>query len=182
MTRDLLNYLPPAIRDVKEYQEIMTAEQPEIIACWESADDGLSNQFIVDAGEYGVSRWEKILKIRPKSEETLLERKSRILARLRPNTPYTYRVLAHQLDIICGDEYSLIVDADNYTLTITLGLVASYLLPTVKDLVARMIPANMITNVILRYNTHGMLSSYTHSYLSQFTHIDLKMEDLSNGD
>lgn len=61
--RTLIEYLPHIIRDVREYKAIMNdAEQPEMVDVWQAVDDALNDQFIVDATENGVSRWEKNLK------------------------------------------------------------------------------------------------------------------------
>ena len=59
MERKLIDYLPYAVRDFKEYEGIMESEQPEFDQAWGNADDLLNNQFISTAGNMGLSRWEK---------------------------------------------------------------------------------------------------------------------------
>ena len=56
MERKLIDYLPYAMRDFKEYEGIMESEQPEFDQAWNNADDLLNNQFISTAGNVGLSR------------------------------------------------------------------------------------------------------------------------------
>ena len=50
--RNLIEYLPPFERDIKELDAILTkAEQPEMVSLWESVDNVLNDQFIQDATE-----------------------------------------------------------------------------------------------------------------------------------
>lgn len=90
MERKLIDYLPYAMRDFKEYEGIMESEQPEFDQAWNNADDLLNNQFISTAGNVGLSRWEKILEITPKGTDSLEDRRFRILTRINEEllTPF----------------------------------------------------------------------------------------------
>ena len=67
MTRevDLVSYLPPFLAEFKEIAITLEAENPEFVLVWNAAERVLSNEFIETADEYGISRFEKILKILP---------------------------------------------------------------------------------------------------------------------
>ena len=67
MDRQIIDYLPYVLRDVVEYRQLMEAEQPELAALWAAQDKVLADQYIVTATEYGISRWEAILGIYPRT-------------------------------------------------------------------------------------------------------------------
>ena len=60
MERKIIDYLPLCIQDFAEMTAIMDSEQVEIERLWGSSEDVLNDQFVVDATENGVKRWESI--------------------------------------------------------------------------------------------------------------------------
>ena len=81
MDKRLIDYLPPVLREVAEFQAINGANEPEISLAWDGLARVMANQFLDDADEQGVSVWERELKIRPKGTDSLALRKERIRAR-----------------------------------------------------------------------------------------------------
>ena len=72
---DLVSYLPPYLQAYREQVAALAAENPEFLLIWDAVDKVLYNHFICTADEYGISRYEKILGIRP-TEDDNLDRKS----------------------------------------------------------------------------------------------------------
>ena len=87
MYRRLINYLPAILQSVREFKAIMESEQPELNALWDALDTALTDQYLLEAGEYGISRWEEILKIIPVPGGTLDERRFRIYTMLNNRLP-----------------------------------------------------------------------------------------------
>lgn len=150
MDRLLLNYLPQVLREVPELKALMAAEQPEIELLWSTQDDILENQFLVSATEYGVKRWERILKIYPKDTDGLEMRRARVLAILRLKLPYTIRWLRGWLDDLCGiSNYGLEIEA--YTIALTLGYdnipEAEKLVQDIMTMLQAAKPSNMVLNL-----------------------------------
>ena len=120
MERKLINYLPYQVREFQEYQGIATGEQPEFELAWNAQEEVFDNQFIDTAQDYGLSRWEKMLKIFPKGTDTLETRRARIKAQLNNFIPYTFRVLARMLTAIAdGEPFELTLEPGTYFLSIT---------------------------------------------------------------
>ena len=116
---DLLAYLPPFMQDFTEIAKTLNAENPEFEIAWEAAHQVLNNQFVEDANEYGISKFEKALKIFPSKEDTLDFRRQRILSRLRTRPPFTLAFLHQQLDALLGlGQWTCRVDYPAYLLTI----------------------------------------------------------------
>ena len=147
---DILDYLPDVIKDVTEYQEIANAENPSINSLWENHRKTFNNQFINTLDEQGCTRWEKMLDITPKGTATVEDRRLAILARINASLPYTYRQLENFLRNICADDYTMTLDNENYTLTVLLSLSRQNQFDEVSNLLAKVIPANLICNVSLK--------------------------------
>ena len=102
MDRKLLDYLPPVLREVLEFQAINGANEPEISLAWDALALVLANQFLETASAHGVSVWEKELGILAKNTDSLESRKTRIKALWNLEMPYTLPWLKNWLDGICG--------------------------------------------------------------------------------
>lgn len=176
--RNLIEYLPEFLRDVKEYQAILKmAEQPEMVELWEAEENALKDQFIVDATENGISRWEKILGITPKATDSLDVRRFSILARINEQIPFTLTTLKEQLESLCGeDSYDVNLDAPNYTLSVRIALTAESSFDDVKLFLKRVVPCNLIVDLSLKYNQHEQYKSFTHENLATYTHEQLRNE------
>lgn len=119
MDRRLLNYLPPVLREVLEFQTINRANEPEISLAWDALTRVLANQFLEDADEDGVAIWEKELRLYPKDTDTLEARKARIKAKWNLELPYTLPWLRNWLTGVCGPDGHA-VSLRDYTLDIQL--------------------------------------------------------------
>ena len=169
MDRKLIDYLPPFVQEYREIKAIMDAEQISAETTWVDAENVLADQFVQDATENGVIRYERILKIVPKGNYTLDERKFNILARMNEQLPYSVKQLHSSLSSLCGEDgYTLKIDHNNYALTVKLALGNENNAEAVSQLLRKMIPANMMYNVML-FNTHTILNMYTHEQLSIYT-------------
>lgn len=177
MDRNLIDYIPQVLKDVREYKHVMEVEQPEIVSLWGELENALKDNFINDATQNGVLRLEKILKIVPKASDTLDIRKFRILARFNEQLPYTFRTLQERLTTLCGkDGYTLELKNDIYTLKVRIELIVKGQYDAVDDLLRRITPANLIIDLDLRYNQHLTLAKFTHAQLAAYTHKQLKEE------
>lgn len=174
---DILDYLPDVIKDVTEYQEIANAENPSINSLWENHRKTFNNQFINTLDEQGCSRWEKMLDITPKGTATVEDRRLAILARINASLPYTYRQLENFLRNICADDYTMTLDNENYTLTVLLSLSRQNQFDEVSNLLAKVIPANLICNVSLKYNQYKIIKPYRYRLLVNYTCHEIRVEE-----
>ena len=175
--RLLIDYLLPYMQEYLEMQQIMDTEQPEFNLLWQAAENALSDQFIMDATEYGVMRWESMLDITPKDTDTLDERKFRILARLNQELPYTMTKLKEALTTLCGaDGFTIDLRPNQYHIQIKLALGKHSNYQEVVDLLTKMIPANLTQYVQLMFNTNEMVGLYRHMDLAAYTHDQVRSE------
>lgn len=175
--RKLINYLPPFMQVYEELKTIMETEQVEVDRLWLEAENSLADQFILEATEYGVRRWESMLGISPKDTDTLDERKFRILTKLNQELPYTLRKLEQALTNLCGNNmFSIEVSAAEHHVEIKLGLVNKNNYQEVVNVLKKMIPANMTQWVQIMYNSHHVLAGLTHVEMTAYTHEQLRNE------
>lgn len=174
--RKLIDYLPNVIREVKEYKAILNdGEEAEVISLWNSLDNAFKDQFIQDATEYGISRWEKLLAITPKATATLDERRFTVLTKINEQLPFTMVNLKEQLRALCGDDgYSVNLDSASYTLYVEIGLEAQSKYDDVELLLKRVVPANLVIITTLKYNQNKDFTSMTHRALSGYSHSDIR--------
>ena len=178
MDRKLIDYLPIFIQNYAEIKAIMDAEQISIESAWIDAENVMNDQFVTEATENGVMRWERILSITPKAVYTLDERKFNILARLNEQLPYTIESLKAALTTLCGsDGYVLKLDTDKYSLLVKLALANENNVEAVVRLLNKIVPANIVKKVML-FNTHTILGEFTHEHLAKYTYKDVREEIL----
>lgn len=141
---DLLSYLPPFLREYEETKAALNAENPEFKLLWEQAGKALDSSFIDRADEYGIKRFEKLLGILPDADSDLEARRSVVKAKWLSKLPYTYRMLLKQLEIICGEDFSVTKRFEtDYFLRVVTHLRDYGKSLEVKKLLDEMIPANM---------------------------------------
>ena len=178
---DISIYQPLIIKDYREFKEIAEIENTILTDCWSSSNNVFLDQFIETLTDNGCKRWEKILNIQPKGTDTLEVRRFRIKSRINEDLPYTYKALVNVLNSLCGEgQYTINLYNNEYRLKILIELTAKKLFDEVESTVKRMIPANMILEVSLRYNQYLHFKKYTYGQLSVYTNKQLR-EEVLNG-
>lgn len=182
MRKKLQDYLPPILLKTYEFPLLCDTEQPEIDRLHDAADAVLDAQFLSTAGEYAIQRYEKIFGITPMDTDTLNERRFKVLTRINAQLPFSVRRLRQQLATLCGaDGYKLELDGDRYTLTVKVALTAKRNQQAVEELLADIVPANMVCTTSLLYNQHADLTRFTHAQLALLTHFEIREEVLPDG-
>ena len=183
MRKKLQNYLPPILLKTYEFPLLCETEQPEIDRLHDAADAVLDAQFISTAGATAIARYEKIFGITPMDTDTLDERRFKVLTRINTQLPFSVRRLRQQLATLCGEDgYKLELDGDRYTLTVKVALTAKRNQQAVEELLADIVPANMVCTTSLLYNQHADLTRFTHAQLALLTHFEIREEVLPDGE
>ncbi len=173
-------YLPPFVKDTREFQ-ILSNIEGEILEEEKQAKENLeADQWIIIATERGLKRRAKLLGTAKEEEERLEDFRQRVLFLWNHHSPYTYFHLLDWVEGIC-DKENVAVDMqhNNYYLHIEIRLIKKQLQEEIKKTVRKMIPANIILDVTLRYNLYGELKPYTYGQWKErkFRYIDLREED-----
>ncbi|MCC0707402.1 YmfQ family protein [Clostridioides sp. ES-S-0190-01] len=114
---NLISYLPQILQDKEEYIKAFNADNKEIKILHDKLDDVLNDQFLEDLTISGVKRWEKIMSIVPKSNESLEDRRFRIFSKYISKLPYSEKFLRNWLNSIVGEgNYELNVNNATYNI------------------------------------------------------------------
>lgn len=180
MDRKLISYLPPYLREYREIIVLMQLEQIIAEKVWDDLDRIWKNQYLETLDDYGCTRWEKILRYKPKDSYTLEERRNLIHTKMLKKKLDLETVL----DSLCGkrvgddnwDEnlsgYSVSVKGNHMNVNIAIG--NQNILKAVKDMLEKIKPAGMVMEVTVMYNTYDMLAGNTHNELKQYTYQQLR--------
>lgn len=174
MDRRLVNYLPPVLREVIEFQEINEACEPEIAIAWDALALVMANQFLDTATEHGVSVWEKELRIYPKDTDTMAVRKARIKAMWNLELPYTLPWLRNWLTKLCGptgheetvSEYTINIQLD-YTVLPDADALATEIL----DMLLLIRPANMRVLMTAFLQSYGTLNQAAYTETANYFEV-----------
>lgn len=177
---NLSEYLPVSLKNVREISEIMRVETSEVRALWQSCEKCLDDQFLSESTEYGIARREKMLGITPYVTDTLEDRRFRLLSRYNESRPYTRRSLENLISSLCGTNgYALLFKTNEFTVCVKVALTSKKQEESIRELLERILPYNMVFTVELLYNTWEKVRPYTWSALSGMSWEGMKEEVLS---
>lgn len=145
---NLVEYLPPFLREYRELKALMNAENPEFLAVYSAAERVLKNEFIDTADEYGLSRFENLLGILPSKNDTLESRRARVFARWFTELPYTLRAFLEKLSGL--SEYgniTVFTDFEHYRVSIETDFELYGQTDEIERLVELMFPCNIIADL-----------------------------------
>lgn len=180
LDRKLIDYLPPVLQQTREMQAVMEGEQPAVAGLWDAWKTVLDALFVRYANEQGLARWERMLGIRPRGTDSMEVRRVAVLARLNEQLPFTERTLRLMLDGVCGPGgYTLEIIYREYRVFVRVHLWEKRAMDEAAALLGRVVPANMVIDLGLRYNTHRMLRPRLHRMLRGTTHRALCEEVLA---
>lgn len=170
---NLLSFLPEFVQEYREIKHIMNSEQPEIQKLEDETEIIKNNQFILSCDTDGIARFENLLGITPKPDDTLNARKSRAITRWNDSIPYTYKGLKEKLNVMSGEgNYLLIPSFNEYGLEIVVSLPLSGQADELDYMLSYMIPANIVVtsrNNMVRTMTGTVHGGGTTIETSNFT-------------
>lgn len=145
MKKELFSYLPPVLQNVLEFRYLTLAEQPELDRLLDIYEEVLDAQFVLTAGEKAIKRYEEIFSVSSSVTDTLEERRLRVLAKMLERLPYTIRRLREMLAALCGDNgYQIELNHGKYEIVIRLIEQSASVAESVRDMLIRVIPANLL--------------------------------------
>ena len=144
MERQLIQYLPYAVWEFDVFKALTAGEQPEFELAWDAQELALANQYIDTATNYGLSRWEAMLQIVPRTSDTLESRRIKIKAKLNTIVPYTIRALIEKITAIAeGDPFTVTIAEASYVLQIITEWESNGQVDSLKDILELMVPVNI---------------------------------------
>lgn len=116
---DITTMHPDTVKDFEEFIEIGKVENHNFNDARLNLLEAFSMRFVHEASEKGIARWERMLKLKRRSDDDLELRRKRVLAQINNKLPYTWRTLIQLLDSLCGaNTYNLTLECQEYLLTL----------------------------------------------------------------
>lgn len=143
----LIEYLPPVVRKIKEMQAICGAEQPEFDDAAKEIDLVLLNMFITTANEYGISRFENELGIKPKEGSSLEDRRLVVLTRANKDKVSASKLITILSSYAAGTQ--IYKDFNEFVATVVLNSDATSL-QTIYEILDERLPLNIYYYFLLR--------------------------------
>ena len=130
----------------------MTLETKRKKEQWAILEKLFDSQYILEAGEFGISLFEKMHDVMKLDTDTLQFRRNRIYQLYNDKPPFTRRWLKTSLDsMLTGCKYSYDIDTEKFTFTIYFEGVTTQVLNQVYLWLEKILPYNMlISNVYLQ--------------------------------
>lgn len=177
MQRKLIDYLPNVLKELEEFKQIMLVEQKQMNELWDVIYNILDEAFADTAESIGLKRWETILNITPLDTDSVEVRRMRIHGRMLEDAPYTWNSFKQMLSGLCGEDgYTLQLKSKEYTLVIKVALTSKKVKDEVAKMADRVVPANLILDIDLLYNTYELLKQMTWEQAAERTYQRLRDE------
>lgn len=174
----LSDYVPKLYKNNIEMNNIINSEEYEFENLLKlGIDTTFYNTFVKTADEEGIRIFEEILEIPLDENKNNLEyRRARVLSKFATSGALTYNWLENNLINLVGvNNYQILLDANNYGLTINISDVYLNTAKTLFDIYRPLIPANMKLFVNLFDNIDCKL--YTSNILHEGEILYIKGEE-----
>lgn len=128
-----------------------------------------ADRFILQASEYGISRYEKILGIEP-VEESLEERRKRVYLLWNKKIRWTHRTLLKWLDAAVGkDNYEVELLYNDYEIIFELKIQKTIFdMPWLEKELRKIIPANLLMSFRLYILDELVIKDKTNTYKTKY--------------
>lgn len=154
---DLWQYLPGFLRQYRELNKLLEAEQPEFQGVVDNCEKALNNMFILTADSDGLSRFEELLNIYPQEDDSLDSRRARVMIQWVDLIPYTMRTLKAKIANVQGNNNIEVYFSNPYELTIITRLEKHGQVDNLAFLLKVVLPCNLavVSENLLEFRTVG---------------------------
>lgn len=178
-------YLPQQEREWREFQQLARVEGQMLEEAAQAKQKLEENQWLLSAQRDGLLRTARIMGFLGAEGLETEELRKEILTRWNNQSPYTYFHLLDWLEACLGEgSYTLYLDRERYTLRLLLQLWVKEKKDFLQSRLRKILPANLILEVLLQTNTYGTVGRLTHGALQKkgLTYGQIPTEDLRRAD
>ncbi|MEC0721285.1 YmfQ family protein [Bacillus haynesii] len=136
-------HLPPYLTEIREIQEIITAEAPEFEKQNQEIFD-MTDQLFVTTATWGLDRWEKILNVRREASDGVDIRRARLLTKMSNIPPITSRSIERAVNAFLKQpSASVRLTAGRYHFLLSVNGEDLQFIPSIIQTVNHMKPAHL---------------------------------------
>lgn len=155
----LIEYMPPFLKNVREFNKIFDAEDIELEDLNYNLKKMLTEVIVKTADSYGLDRYENIYNISNTSNNIEI-RRINILNKINDILPFTLKWLYNKLEEALGEgNYHIDVDYNNYSIKITILGLSMEIADIYRENLRQQLPANMVIVFDLQINNNIVIGS-----------------------
>ena len=174
----IVEYFPGVIAKSDHMQNLANAENLGLELISNDYDKLFKNIYVETANTEGVGRFEQMLGILHKLDDSLEDRRVAILAKLNTRLPYTRRVLIQFFNNLVGkDGYTLRIDYGRRTIFLKIELSRKNQIAAISRMLRQVLPANMLVDIKLKYNQVYILKVFKPDELKTYTVGQIKADE-----
>lgn len=175
-------YLPETVQELQEFQKLGRVEGVILEEAAAAKETLIKNQWILTAERSGLLRMAKMMGLLGAEGMETEKMREEILYRWNSRSPYTYFHLRDWLDGCLGEgNYLAELEKERYFLRLVLELRVKEKQDFLQKHLRKIIPANLLLEVLLHTNTHGAVHQMRHGEMKEkrWTHGQIPFEDLT---
>lgn len=174
----IVEYFPDVISKSEHMRNLANAEDLGLISLKNDYDEIFRNLYVETATVDGIERYEQMLGILHKLDDSLEDRRVAILAKLNTRLPYTRRVLIQFFNNLVGkDGYTLRIDYGRRMIFLKIELSRKNQVAAIARMLRQVLPANMMFDIKLKYNQVYMLKVFKPDELKTYTVGQIKADE-----
>lgn len=155
----LIEYMPPFLKDVREFNKIFDAEDMELENLNYNIKKMLTEVIVKMADSYGLDRYENIYNISNTSNNIEI-RRINILNKINDILPFTLKWLYNKLEEALGKgNFNIDIDYNNYSIKITILGLSMEIADIYRENLRQQLPANMVIVFELQIDNNIVIGS-----------------------
>jgi hypothetical protein len=166
------SYVPIDYRETEPLKSIYEATGTETGLLFDRIIDALSQFFVAISTAWGLTRWESDLDLPDGTGQTLSERRSRIISKIRGAGASTKSLIETVAESYDNGDIEIIEDNANYQFTVK--FISTYGVPSnlidLQTQIEEIKPAHLAVLYEYLYTLYSDLEDNTHAELNAFTH------------
>ena len=139
----LKSYWPRYLQELAEFGQLADTLQPEFTTAARDVRNAPDDFFLSSLSMYGCARWESILGLTADPDDTVEQRREKVLIAYLDHLPYTWRALLQYLATI-SPTFRAELDSGAYELFISIVLSGGSQRDALAAALEQMIPANLV--------------------------------------
>lgn len=179
---DLLSYIPDFLKEYEEMRILQQVILPEMQKLEDGTEELFDNQFILNSDVKSIKRYETMLNIQSLPDDTLTDRRFKVLSKWNRMIPYTKVTLREKLSVLCGEDGFILEINPEKVITVRVALKSKRSFYEVREMLEEFVPCNMIIDLDLLYNQHSLLCKFTHKQLAAWSYRQIRNEVLISGE
>ena len=144
---------PVIIKEIHDIEQIYKINDKQI-ADLEYALEQLEKNILPDTMSLEmIEKWEKLLKLFPRSEDSLDDRRLSVKRKISERLPYSYRVIQRRIKELCDNGFKLWISDDRTEMVVTTSLRAERQIEIIEELLENLLPLNVsyeLKNILSR--------------------------------